>query len=84
MFESFVNSERYKTLQTRKKEVSTFESFVNSERYKTSNCGLSNRGGLRALLIQKDTKQMQHIETVSTCLRALLIQKDTKLAILPV
>ena len=34
--------------------------------------------GLRALLIQKDTKHMIAAITAPTSLRALLIQKDTK------
>ena len=33
---------------------------------------------MRALLIQKDTKQISFMQTTSMCLRALLIQKDTK------
>ena len=34
-----------------------FESFANSERYKTVENGLVSTIGLRALLIQKDTKR---------------------------
>ena len=37
MFESFVNSERCKTPETRRPEEVEFESFVNSERCKTHN-----------------------------------------------
>ena len=33
-----------------------FESFANSERYKTTDTPFSSVNGLRALLIQKDTK----------------------------
>ena len=33
---------------------------------------------LRALLIQKDVKQMQAVKVAQHCLRALLIQKDVK------
>ena len=36
--------------------VDLFESFVNSERYKTTDVSMMCAGGLRALLIQKDTK----------------------------
>ncbi len=35
--------------------------------------------GLRALLIQKDTKQLTYVLVCKFSLRALLIQKDTKL-----
>ena len=34
--------------------------------------------GLRALLIQKDVKQLQQLSEQSESLRALLIQKDVK------
>ena len=36
------------------------------------------KDGLRALLIQKDTKPPIHIPDTAIGLRALLIQKDTK------
>ena len=39
---------------------STFESFANSERYKTSDHVQISGKGLRALLIQKDTKLYIH------------------------
>ena len=55
-----------------------FESFANSKRYKTGEKVKTARGGLRALLIQKDTKlQNTHMNQLAR-LRALLIQKDTK------
>ena len=57
-FESFVNSERCKTFN----KVSTweieFESFVNSERCKTISACTPSKHSLRALLIQKDVKQI--------------------------
>ena len=56
-----------------------FESFANSKRYKTNTYRASLRLGLRALLIQKDTKQRKYEAFNNDSLRALLIQKDTKL-----
>ena len=56
-----------------------FESFANSERYKTTDTPFSSVNGLRALLIQKDTKLLHVFPSKHVSLRALLIQKDTKL-----
>ena len=56
-----------------------FESFANSERYKTILLTAFAFASLRALLIQKDTKQKKASGRGRTSLRALLIQKDTKL-----
>ena len=53
MFESFANSERYKTIEVDEECVTKFESFANSERYKTGGPAFSHSAGLRALLIQK-------------------------------
>ena len=58
-----------------------FESFANSERYKTTDTPFSSVNGLRALLIQKDTKQLIQRKRLKESLRALLIQKDTKLVL---
>ena len=55
-----------------------FESFVNSERCKTSIRNNVHRGGLRALLIQKDVKHKKRTSAYINGLRALLIQKDVK------
>ena len=55
-FESFVNSERCKTIGRVFLIGNTFESFVNSERCKTDNQCFQNIQSLRALLIQKDVK----------------------------
>ena len=55
-FESFANSERYKTFIKNNYTLAVFESFANSERYKTGERTSPARRGLRALLIQKDTK----------------------------
>jgi len=57
-----------------------FESFANSKRYKTPGCLQSSSAGLRALLIQKDTKRTVGWSATASGLRALLIQKDTKLS----
>ena len=61
-----------------RKKYGEFESFANSERYKTEHCRQVVQDGLRALLIQKDTKHTNRCLTYQSCLRALLIQKDTK------
>ena len=55
-----------------------FESFANSERYKTVFAPVIKPEGLRALLIQKDTKRIKATMPMYNGLRALLIQKDTK------
>ncbi len=55
-----------------------FESFANSKRYKTAPEDVVAADRLRALLIQKDTKQSIHCTRRKNSLRALLIQKDTK------
>ena len=78
MFESFANSERYKTMHKLTTQYGEFESFANSERYKT-HCHIKPPPNcLRALLIQKDTKPGGLLTAGIACLRALLIQKDTK------
>ena len=56
MFESFVNSERCKTVNVFGFGIVLFESFVNSERCKTIAMNFPSNTGLRALLIQKDVK----------------------------
>ncbi len=77
-FESFANSERYKT---------GFLGFINAHRLRALLIQkdtklllppVAYRMGLRALLIQKDTKPDNYECSNETCLRALLIQKDTK------
>ena len=55
-----------------------FESFANSKRYKTNVKPPTYLTGLRALLIQKDTKRHNSQRHTDIRLRALLIQKDTK------
>ena len=55
-----------------------FESFANSKRYKTFSMRKCFYCGLRALLIQKDTKPSVFTAVQTYGLRALLIQKDTK------
>ena len=81
MFESFANSERYKTPFCGVIYEPAFESFANSERYKTLKKLTEQRASLRALLIQKDTKHDERRGINVAGLRALLIQKDTKLTL---
>ena len=78
LFESFANSERYKTTPSVPLDVKAFESFANSERYKTNTSLIMFDLCLRALLIQKDTKLYILNQRQFYSLRALLIQKDTK------
>ena len=61
-FESFANSERYKTGKYHVTQLSQFESFANSERYKTIAKKINYSIRLRALLIQKDTKQRRIVK----------------------
>ena len=56
-FESFANSKRHKTINTLVNSIAEFESFANSKRYKTIAYRKYHIFRLRALLIQKDTKQ---------------------------
>ena len=58
LFESFVNSERCKTVTLIGVFVTWFESFVNSERCKTNGRKKQRPSCLRALLIQKDVKRL--------------------------
>ena len=62
-FESFANSERYKTITRTGRSLEWFESFANSERYKTEAYEINDYMCLRALLIQKDTKRMMKSES---------------------
>ncbi len=73
LFESFVNSERCKTLPLQYSNSYSFESFVNSERCKTAPHNINICYGLRALLIQKDVKLYYNVTTDTLRLRALLI-----------
>ena len=77
-FESFANSKRYKTCNLRPRITAPFESFANSKRYKTPTPPGGCAASLRALLIQKDTKQLGLLYCLPDGLRALPIQKDTK------
>ena len=56
-----------------------FESFVNSERNKTFTDSTLDDTCLRALLIQKEIKQLGFRNSIHVSLRALLIQKEIKL-----
>ena len=78
MFESFVNSKRYKTQIGRTVFPICLRALLIQKdtklRLKFGFVGFR----LRALLIQKDTKPNKAIREAHKSLRALLIQKDTK------
>ena len=56
MFESFVNSERYKTEITSHEQPNSLRALLIQKDTKLSNHGSISGLSLRALLIQKDTK----------------------------
>ena len=78
-FESFANSERYKTLPSLADRIFCLRALLIQKDTKLGKSVGSIKAGLRALLIQKDTKHRKKVENTIPCLRALLIQKDTKL-----
>ena len=79
MFESFANSERYKTLGKLYAVESEFESFANSERYKTAPVIFFESRLFESFANSERYKTIQKCGLPLWCLRALLIQKDTKL-----
>ena len=78
MFESFANSERYKTMHKLTTQYGEFESFANSERYKTMHKLTTQYGEFESFANSERYKTHCHIKPPPNCLRALLIQKDTK------
>ena len=80
LFESFANSERYKTTPSVPLDVKAFESFANSERYKTMHKLTTQYGEFESFANSERYKTHCHIKPPPNCLRALLIQKDTKLS----
>ena len=78
-FESFANSERYKTIKSLCSLPASLRALLIQKDTKPKLNSKSIGQCLRALLIQKDTKQLKELEEVWSGLRALLIQKDTKL-----
>ena len=78
MFESFVNSERCKTIIAAILGKSGFESFVNSERCKT-NCYCAHfGGGFESFVNSERCKTIPRSKFNHVGLRALLIRKDVK------
>ena len=78
VFESFANSERYKTGDSEKDKTIAFESFANSERYKTSIISLFNMPSFESFANSERYKTVHALCQHHKSLRALLIQKDTK------
>ena len=78
MFESFANSERYKTYDERYIETQCLRALLIQKDTKHEITRAYIYNGLRALLIQKDTKRQKFGNNAECSLRALLIQKDTK------
>ena len=82
VFESFANSERYKTVSLSALVFECLRALLIQKDTKLSVHTCFNISRLRALLIQKDTKLRGDVEITASRLRALLIQKDTKQFIL--
>ena len=78
VFESFANSERYKTNKLAEKLLEEFESFANSERYKTSLQIMFMLNQFESFANSERYKTCALASAFFCCLRALLIQKDTK------
>ena len=81
-FESFANSERYKTTLDRLDKGATFESFANSERYKTHVQKAEAICKFESFANSERYKTTDAVLLWFLRLRALLIQKDTKLVLL--
>ena len=79
MFESFANSERYKTLFHSIYKCILFESFANSERYKTFVGIIAHDIMFESFANSERYKTTERNNHDEYSLRALLIQKDTKL-----
>ena len=77
-FESFVNSERYKTLYPLLRIIECLRALLIQKDTKLHILCQTLLDSLRALLIQKDTKRGLSGNAYDFGLRALLIQKDTK------
>ena len=79
MFESFANSERYKTSKLVTGLPFRFESFANSERYKTFVGIIAHDIMFESFANSERYKTTERNNHDEYSLRALLIQKDTKL-----
>ena len=77
-FESFVNSERCKTLSSPLPQFPRFESFVNSERCKTIDTSAFVLLTFESFVNSERCKTVFNAFCHTSCLRALLIQKDVK------
>ena len=77
-FESFVNSERCKTVLGFGIDFDSLRALLIQKDVKLGQCYWFNLHSLRALLIQKDVKQSEKRFSYYHSLRALLIQKDVK------
>ena len=78
-FESFVNSERCKTVKVFTDKGIGLRALLIQKDAKLFLDKRNNFFSLRALLIQKDAKPLTPSNVSFRCLRALLIQKDAKL-----
>ena len=81
-FESFVNSERCKTIPRNIFNHVGLRALLIQKDVKHTIESILFISGLRALLIQKDVKQILTTSLSSGGLRALLIQKDVKLRLI--
>ena len=77
-FESFVNSERCKTLLDMYASLESLRALLIQKDVKHTPGRRTHSEGLRALLIQKDVKLHLLTQNLKCRLRALLIQKDVK------
>ena len=82
LFESFVNSERCKTMKLKSLYKICLRALLIQKDVKLVTNPAFTKSRLRALLIQKDVKQRPFDNLCTTGLRALLIQKDVKQDIL--
>ena len=78
LFESFVNSERCKTICASHPNQHRLRALLIQKDVKHIFQNTDYFTSLRALLIQKDVKPYQLDKTANGSLRALLIQKDVK------
>ena len=78
VFESFVNSERCKTINTPLIYHDGLRALLIQKDVKRKIWKKTRKTCLRALLIQKDVKPASRYSRLDSSLRALLIQKDVK------
>ena len=79
LFESFVNSERCKTICASHPNQHRLRALLIQKDVKPYQLDKTANGSLRALLIQEDVKRYNRCRWFKIGLRALLIQKDVKL-----